>query len=371
MKKIISLLLCVALVLTFVGCSGGEDGGQEQIDLNISDELVGTSEDPGGALEVTASKDALNPLTGVYNLPSDRVGMRPYAISIDNSDYNGKPQDGISRADIIVEIETEAGITRLMALFSDTREVERIGPLRSLRDQFLELIFPLDPIVAHIGTSVFADKAINENAFRTLDGNNVTSFLWKWPDRSNIVHTYFTSGSLIDETLEKVKMKSESGSSLTSFFNFASEDETVVPDDGVATAVTFPYSFRNNEFDGDFRYDEASGKYLKWQKGRPHIDEAYNDQQLAFDNVLLLYADVEVIPGTEEKGGLIEIDYQAGGTGYYFTQGHYERITWTKGVYASNIKLFDSEGNELVVNTGQSLIAVVGSQLEEDTVITE
>ncbi len=371
MKKFVSLLLCVSLVLTFVGCSGGETGEQDQIDLSITDELTGTSEDAGGALEVTASKDALNPLTGVMNLPSDRVGMRPYAIAIDNSDYNGKPQDGISKADIIVEIETEAGITRLMALFADTREVERIGPLRSLRDQFLELVFPLDPIVAHIGTSVLADKAINENAFRTLDGNNVPAFLWKWPNRSEIVNTYFTSGSLIDEALAEENMKSESGSTLTTFFNFAAEDETIVPDDGTASAVSFPFSFRNNEFDGDFRYDEESEKYLKWQKGKPHIDEAYDDAQLAFDNVFLLYADVTIAAGTEEKGGLIEIDYQSGGTGYYFTKGHYEEITWTKGVYASNIKLFDSDGNELVVNTGNSFIAVVGNQLIEKTEITE
>ncbi len=366
MKKTLAVLLCLALVMTFAGCSGGQS--QAEIDLEISDRLTGLNEDPGGALVVNSLKESLNPLTGQMNLANDRAGMRPYAVVIDNSDYNGKPQDGISRADILVEIETEAGISRVMALFSDTREIERIGPLRSLRDQFLELIFPLDPIVVHIGTSVFADKAINENAFRTLDGNNIRSMLWASPtgDRSSFAQTIFTSGSHIDSALASEGLKNESNSTVETFFNFASESEIIVPNDGAANTVKYNFS---TSYDGDFRYDEQSGKYLKWQMGSKQVDEIYDDEQLAFTNVLLLYADIEVIAGTEEKGGLIEIDYQTGGTGYYFTQGNFEEITWTKGVYASNIKLFDSEGNELVMNAGNTHVGIIRESYSSKTTI--
>ena len=374
MKKFISILLLFALTIGLVGCGGKQDEDEGQIDLTVSDFLTGLSEDLGGTVDITVSQDALNPLTGEHNMASDRVGLRPYAISVDNADFSGKPQSGISHADIIVEIETEGGISRLMCLFSDTRNIAAVGPVRSLRDQFLELIFPLDPVVVHVGTSVYADKAISENAFRTLDANNVRTAIWERPERSVIAQCLYTSASLILESMLAEGLKEETTSNVETIFNFAAEGETIVPNDGVANTVNYNFS---NAYDGDFRYDAETGLYYKWQMGDPHIDEFFNDDeqteevQLSFKNLLLLNADISVIPGTEAKGGLITINYEAGGTGYYFTEGHYEQITWTKGVYASNIKLFDSDGNELVMNTGKTHIGIIRNDYADKTVIGE
>lgn len=366
MKKTLALLLCASMVFCLAACTKGTEN-EDQIDIAITDWLTGTSEDPGGAMTISTAKESLNPLTGKNDLSNDMIGMRPYAVSVDNSDYNGWPQDGISRADIIIEMETEGGISRLMCLFSDTREIERIGPMRSLRDQFLEMIFPLDPVVVHVGTSVYADKAINENNFRTLDGNNIRSLLWTSPQRSSVVQTIFTSGSLIYDAMDAEGIKHETTSGLETFFNFADENETVTPASGTCSSLKYYFS---SSYDGDFRYDEESEKYLKWQRGLKQVDEIYDNEQLSFDNVILLYADISVIAGTEAKGGLIEIDYPAGGTGLYLSKGNYEEISWTKGVYASNIKLYGADGNELVVNTGNTHLGVIRQDYESKTVIT-
>lgn len=355
MKKIIAILLVLVLSLGLVACGGGDDDSAINLDVE-ADELAGTS-DTFGTVDVTATKDAYNPLTGLSNMASDRVGMRPYSISVNNI-YDCWPQYGISQADMIVEMETEGGITRMMALYSDIREVPLIGSVRSLRDQFMEAIFPVEPIIVHIGTSIYADKAVAENNFRTLDGNNLPAAIYV--DRARMAtyateHCKFTSGALIDAELENARIKPESTGATVSFFNFADPSEVIVPTDGAANTVNFDFS---NYGDGDFRYDTESCKYLKYQyNGKAQVDAGNNNQQLAFDNVVILFAEISTIDGTQ----LVKVDYQAGGEGYYFTQGQYQKITWEKTEYANPFKFYAADGSEITLNAGISYLGVVRS----------
>ncbi|MEG1984411.1 MAG: DUF3048 domain-containing protein [Oscillospiraceae bacterium] len=352
MKKIISIILVLTLALTLVACGKGDDS---QIDLNVeADELAGLS-DTYGTVDVAATKDALNPLTGLHNMPSDRVGMRPYSVSVNNI-YDCWPQYGISQADVIVEMETEGGITRMMAMYADTREVPLIGSVRSLRDQFMEAIFPMDPIIVHIGTSIYADKAVAENNFRTLDGGNIPGAIYYDRARNATYateHCKFTSGKLIDEALDEARIKTEKTTTTEKMFNFADEGTVITPTDGAASTVKFMFSSYG---DGDFRYDAATKQYQKFQyKGKAQVDAGNDNKQLAFDNVLILFAEISQIDGTQ----LVKVNYQAGGEGYYFSQGQYQKITWTKGDYSSPFEIKTSDGSDLVLNAGISYLGVV------------
>ena len=365
MKKILALMLCLIFTLSLVAC-GGDSGSNGAIVIDpIEDEIAGTA-DHYGTVEVTATKDAYNFLTGKNDMASDMVGMRPYAISVNNiSDC--WPQYGLSQADIIFEMETEGGITRMMALYMDTREVARIGSVRSLRDQFLEAVFPLNPIIVHIGTSVYADKAIQEHSFRTLDGNNLPQSMFFDRDRYsagyNSEHCYFTSGQNIDETLPAAKIKRTLSANVTSAFNFVGEDEVTVPTTGDATTIKFKFSSYG---DGDLRYDAESNKYLKWEYGKAQVDAGNDNEQLAFDNAFVIFAPISTIDGTI----LVKVDYTAGGEGYYFSQGKYEKVTWTKPDYTDNFSFTTADGEELKVNTGNTYFAVVRDDRADELTIS-
>ncbi len=350
MKRFISILLVLVLAFGFAACGGDDD----KIDLDPEvDAMEGTS-DTYGTVEVTASKTAYNPLTGLSNMASDRVGMRPYAISVDNISQ-AWPQRGISQADVIVEIETEGGITRLMALYMDTREVPLIGPVRSLRTQFMEVVYPIEPIIVHIGAAPSAEEAIAEHNFRTMNLNLLTKGIWF--DRARNAtsaqeHCSFTSGSLIEAQFDNAHIKPESTTNVR-FFNFADEGTTITPTGGAATNVTFDFSSYG---DGDFRYDAESGKYLKYQYGgKPHVDEGNENKQLAFDNVLILFADIQL----SEDHVHVVANYLAGGDGYYFSQGQYQHITWQKDDYSNPFRFFADDGTELVINPGISYLGIV------------
>ena len=76
-----------------------------------------------------------NYITG-ESLSGNENTQRPVAVMIDNSKY-AQPQYGTSDADIIYEMVTEGGITRLMAVYDTIDHIQRVGPVRSARDQFV------------------------------------------------------------------------------------------------------------------------------------------------------------------------------------------------------------------------------------------
>lgn len=348
MKRIIAALLLAALALTLCGCE------KNAIIIDpLEDELAGTS-DYYGTVEVSADKTAYNYLTGNDDMAADLVGKRPYAVSVNNI-LECWPQYGLSQADIIYEIETEGGITRMMALFMDIRGVPLIGSLRSFRDQFLEAVYPLDPIVVHYGTSVYVDKTLAQNNIRTLDGMQLPSAVYVDRERLETYateHCKFTSAQLISETLPAAKIKETLNTRVEHAFNFAQAGEEVVPGGGAAQELLFSFSSYGG---GEFHYDEPSQKYLKWQYGKPQLDAGNEDEQLAFDNVFVLFAAI----GQLDDTALVAVDYAAGGEGVYLSRGRYESFTWAKTAIENNFVFTDSDGNELEVSRGNSYVAVV------------
>lgn len=355
MKKILALMLSIILLLSLGGCAALElEEGANGVDLDLQDNLSGGNLPHDVANIDPVSGLAYNYLTGVYDLAPDRAGLRPICISVNNR-VDSLPQSGISKADLIVEIETEGGIPRLMCLYADYRTADKVGSVRSLRDQFIEVIYPVDPIILHVGTSIFADEMLQIHNINTIDCGWVPSASFRDPTRVGSYiweHTMMTSPKYIAQGIEDAKIDEVSGMTIDAYFNFVQNGDIYTPQGGTASAVEYRLSIETT-YEGDFRYDAATGKYLKYECNRAHYDQYY-DQQLAFDNVFVLFADFTMRRGTY----LVEVHYQNGGRGYYFSQGKYEEITWTKGDYATPLEFWRADGSPLPVNTGQSIITV-------------
>ncbi len=357
MKKFLTGVLLVLLSVMLIAC--GQQSNPSDVGSGISSDEIDAYSKEGeggeGAVEISGdvTYDAYNPLTGEYDMASDLVGKRPIAVSVNNI-VDCLPQYGIADADIIYEIETEGGITRLMAVYSDLRSIEKIGSVRSLRDQFMQCVYPFDTIIVHIGSSVYAKKYMSMYNYQTIDADRVLSVFFTDQSRVGIYdseHTKFTSGASIYEAIDSLGFETDSYNEYPAF-NFVSPEETVVPTSGVANTVNYDFS---PGYDGDFRYDEATGKYLKWQHGDQHMDAA-TGTQLAFDNLFIVLAPIEVI----DSVGCVEVNYEAGGTAYYISQGHYQELTWSKPSWSSNFSFTVVEtGEELQVNTGTTHFAVI------------
>lgn len=68
---------------------------------------------------------------------------RPVAVMINNHS-EARPQSGLNSADIVYETNAESGITRYLGIFWSSAP-EKVGPVRSLRQYYLEWASEYDP----------------------------------------------------------------------------------------------------------------------------------------------------------------------------------------------------------------------------------
>lgn len=79
----------------------------------------------------------IDPLTGLSGFKAQ--GKCPIAIVVNNS-KPARPQWGLCTPDIVFEGVTEAGITRMLWLYSDINKIpDKVGSLRSARHDFVEI----------------------------------------------------------------------------------------------------------------------------------------------------------------------------------------------------------------------------------------
>lgn len=355
MKKFLCLLFALCLLVSFSGCSlFGENESEPE------PPVVEPEPEP----EPPPPPKYLNPLTGREDLDEPFSG-RPFGVAVNNI-TEGLPQSGVSAADIIVEIETEGGITRLMCLYADPARAEGgIGSIRSLRHQFVAAVYQWDPIIAHIGTSDYTQDYLNARGIKTMNGFYSEAFLYTDQERLKTYaseHCKFTNAALLEQGIEAMDLRTDWEPAADPAFNFAAEGEQISLSGGAATRVEYLFS---GSYDGDFRYDAASGLYYKWQHGEKHIDAGADNAQLAFENVIVLFAPVYGL-----YGELIDVDYQAGGTGYYFSGGRYEEITWEKPAYDEPFVFYKADGSALELNAGKTHLGVVRNSLRSSLEIS-
>ena len=116
-----------------------------------------TGEQPAASLAALPAYDA-DPLTGEARKSTGRmVGVMINNIA-NSEKQNARPQRGIGSADLLIESKVEGGITRLCAVFRDADTIPEVGPLRSGRDQFLQLLMPHQALYYHDGESIFCTQ---------------------------------------------------------------------------------------------------------------------------------------------------------------------------------------------------------------------
>ena len=387
MKRIFALLLALTLAASvFTGC--GSDSGTGRFDGDNTPAGVQTPPP-----EPTPEPLHPNPLTGMEKASDFPNGKSPVAVMVNNikssSGNDAFPQWGIGSADLLYEMVTEGGITRLMAVYSDYTKMPKVGPVRSARDQHVQMMLPMGAMYVHEGASIFAARMLRTRSYpsgqmaadRNEDGTydwserdlylgnpikavngsgKMTSGIVQWDNERRAYRSQemcaYTSG---EQVMEAVAKGANDNGEPDPIFNFVRYDEPVrIPNGPAADTMHFQYS---SSYYSDFTYDPATGKYLKGNtKGQPHIDGDTNEQ-LAFDNVLLLFADVK--PYSQlgyDAGMLVHVEYSWGGVGYYFSQGKMEKVRWAKGLPHEPLRIQDIEGKQtdVQINCGKTYIGV-------------
>ena len=380
-------LLCVLAVLTactmLVACKKSGD------EPSVSTQEPSSSQETQATPEPTLPPYEANVLTGEAKDEDYPDGQRVTGIMVNNITV-ARPQRGLSRAQMLFEIKVEGGITRFMALFNDYNDIEEIGPIRSGRDQFFQLLLPWQGLYVHEGESVFMRQYASEYEYGLLNNNDGANGYrdynrvnWQGLSYGNglaLEHTMYTSGENIKAYIEdnSVDMNRDYNSTFFNFVDYRTDEVRdlsnsldssysdkygPVVQPGEYVAITHSQSYKTR-----FLYDSASTTYKMQQyysndgSWRDTIDEEY-DQQLAFTNVIIIYTDMAAYPG--DSHDIQNVDYGNGGIGYYCYGGKIEKIYWQKGTPLEALRLYyltedgQCSDQQLDVNIGKSYVTVV------------
>lgn len=352
------MILALCLIVCLGACQSESAAPVEDSSIPTSSSVT-----PFTGPEIpTGPAPKINLVTGAPLGEGLAEGDRPVAILVSNT-QNTLPQRGLSGADALFEMVAEGGITRLMALYADKDTVPQTGPVRSARDQHLQFAMPMNSIVVHIGTSIYAENLLNHYRYATVNGMYLgsTSF-WFDDARQNAgygeSHCWFTDAGLIAAGMEKNEISATGASQ--QLFDFVPFDSApVVPEAGGAAEVSFSFSDVNAV---SLSFDASTSRYLKNAFGAPQIDEL-TGTQLSFDNVLILFAPVK-LKNPDDPNNLVTDFTLTNGTGYYCYGGKYRAVRWVKGNPEDALHILDEDGSVLPINVGKSYVAVVGTEWE-------
>lgn len=333
-KTTLCIILAICMLIPFAACKKEEPP-------------TTTATQPTTETTTEAAPKNVNILTGEANLKEDAIGKRPFAIMVENHP-DARPQWGLCTPDIVVEGLVEGGITRMMWIYSDVSEVEKIGPCRSARNNYIEVAEAFDAIYAHFGGSPYAYNLMNgDSSIDHLDYKNGAAKYER--DRSRgvaIEHTAYTTGEWITQGIENKGFRTDIDSKYTSPFTFA-KSKRILPDGECKEVLTtFSYSYKHT-----FKYDESDGLYYNFMNSNRMNDA--DGKQMAVANVLIISCNVSIYGGKYAEWNL------SSGSGYYISNGTYQEINWEKGSTHEMFKFTDKDGKEIEFNPGKFWIGFV------------
>lgn len=295
-----------------------------------------------------------NPLTGEPGYPEEKLTKRPVAIMVNNIDA-ALPQRGLAVADIVYEVVTESGITRLMALFADPDSIPYVGPVRSARHYYVSMLAPYDPVYVHFGGSPAGKEFISALGIDNVDGlvysNSFYQDSWRAQNRGR-EHSFFIDGETIAEIAGKRGYETEA--SIKPLLTFA-EENLPAGEDALNVHVPFSYSYS-----AGFDYDPERGVYTKKRNGYDHID-ADTEEVLTYENIFILYTTVTSYQGHETRR---EVDLSAG-SGWYVAEGKKYPIRWSKGDRKNQFTFTLEDGTPVEVNRGKTYVCLTDKSYAE------
>lgn len=348
LKKISYVVVILAIILSFTACSGNTQKTNAGIDTAATS---ATTAETSASTEVPSpspTPSAQSGSAGDFVLPA--AGVRPVAVMIDNEGTRSLPQGGLYKAQVVYEIIVEGGETRLMPVFWGT-DPEMIGPVRSSRHYFLDYVLENDAIYVHYGWSPMAQKDIPKLKINNINGvaNSGGIFYDLTKDKYNWQDSYTSMKKILDYS-KKVKYRLETDKK--PIFTYSASD---VPFADGASAVKVSLRF-SQSYTCAFEYDQASGLYNRFRKGKPHM-ERNTGNQLTAKNIL-----IQVTPSSSIKGddkGRQEVSTVGKGSGYLISDGKSVKIKWSKASRSDATIYTYEDGTAISLNPGQTWVEIL------------
>ena len=314
--------------------------------------LTGGDDDPAADDDVPAPvEEAVFPLLGTTGDVPDRPAL---AVKIENT-AGGRPQTGLTGADVVFEELVEGGLTRLLAVYHSD-DPDTVGPVRSARSTDIDLLAELGrPLFAWSGANptfaaavraadivdVGADAA--PDAYRRDDDRPAPYNLYASPEGLRSAGAEADPAAGPPPTLFEYRSPGAppaDAADVEPVASYTSEGAA-----GLATSVRWDW-------------DADGGAWLRTQDGTPHVDD--EGTRVSATNVVVRFTPYRD-SGVRDSTGAVVPEAAAVGEGdaWLLTEGGLQRGRWHKPAPDAATTYTAADGEPLRLTPGTTWIEVL------------
>jgi hypothetical protein len=321
------------------------------------------------AQDAIARPANVNPLTGLEVSDPALLQRRPILARIGNDPNARALHAGFNQADLVFEEMIDQknmvfAVTRFTLVFLGQNGTFR--PLRSARAVNASLMPMFDGVLISSGGSDGTRFLISQLPWkaRNLDGDLQNSAIcidgtdWRTRVLSSVEHVQ-----------EYIAAKGQSGAPALRGFLFSND----APGGAPAHSIALDHKPWPVYAAGviEWRYDAASGKYLRFVNGTPHNTQQYalngawgkgcqmgsaTTEQIATSNLVVLNVKYEPTDFVEDTLNSYSafVDMVGSGTAQIFRDGVKMDARWERPTLGDFIRLVDANGNEIALKPGNT-----------------
>jgi hypothetical protein len=296
----------------------------------------------------------VNPLTGLKVADPALLQRRPMVIKVQNLPRNGRPQWGLSLADIIFEYYTEEGTTRFAAVFYG-QDASMVGPIRSGRFIDADIVRGYKAMFA-FGSAYVAemDRFLNsEFANRLVVEGSSTPLTRYDPNGFNYL--------VVDTTKLSAYATQRDLNSVQNLNNMVFK----LPAPAGGQPGTQVYIRYSGAIYNRWDYDPTSGKYLRFSdtadanngvSGEQYtqLTDRLNNQPIVMDNVVILYVNHPLY-----APNIYDIQLSGSGDAYAFRDGQIYKVKWVRND-TDVVSLTNPDGSAFAFKPGTTTFEVIG-----------
>ena len=343
-----SFLLLTVGALAIAACGGG-GGDAEETTTTAAPTTTSTTvpETTTTVAETTTTEAATTttelpavirqPLTGQPLASADEIIPRPALVAkIDNVDAR-QNHTGLAVADIVYEEIVEGHATRFAAVFH-SQSADPLGPIRSGRTQDVLLFSSYNsPLFVWSGGNANVTRIIDESTLINMGPSHADGY-YRGPGSKP--HNLYNSTDAI-----WLQTPPDQPGPPGQNFQYLREGQTFTGD----PSAGFAASIGNTQV--DWQWNGETLKFERSQNGTPHVDKTYG--QIAATNVVVM--GVQYQPSVADARSP-EAQTSGEGPVFVFSDGKVIEGRWKRDNVFVPIQYFDLQGNEILLNPGNTWV---------------
>lgn len=299
---------------------------------------------------ITSPPSEKDPLTGL-NTPQHGPLV---AVMVENSEY-GRPQYGLSSADIVYEAYTEFFYYSRYVLLFWGHAPAQVGPVRSARPYFVSLVHEWPAAYAHAGASNPGYTSIAQDNIHNLDLDASASNLGYRSSSRPAPHNLFTNISNVMQAAQS----NWGNPAVTAHWPFANHVSSGTPP---YQTITLEWNPRNTL--EQWRWDASAQGWTRWvndpgqNTGYVQVMGLNSGQPVVASNVVIEYT-TEKYMYDPAGTGWISVQTRGEGKALLFLGHQFYQGEWKNNGSGTPTHFYLANGKEAAFDPGQTWIEVV------------